>query len=136
MPRIAAALIVLAWTSTAAAQDFETERDIQFSSGKHALTKLDVYSPAKGEGHPIMVYIHGGGWRRGDKAAVALKPKAFTEKGFVFVSANYRLVPAVTSKDQAADVAKAVAWIHQNAKKYGGDPDRWDIRQGRISLLW
>ena len=43
-----------------------------------------------------MFWIHGGGWQVGDKSDVAEKPKVLTERGFVFVSTNYRLLPEVT----------------------------------------
>ena len=52
---------------------------------------LDVYSPPGAKNRPVVVWIHGGGWQ----ADVQLKPRAFTGKGFVFVSTNYRLLPAV-----------------------------------------
>jgi acetyl esterase/lipase len=54
---------------------------------------------------------------------IAAKPWAFVEKGFVFVSINYRFVPKVTMKQIAEDVAKAIRWSHDHAKEYGGDPD-------------
>jgi acetyl esterase/lipase len=83
---------------------------------------LDVYAPTRGENHPVVVWIHGGGWRRGDKGEVHYKPEAFTEKGFVLVSINYRFVPNVTVAQIAGDVAKAIRWTHDHAKEYGGDP--------------
>jgi arylformamidase len=51
------------------------------------------------------------------------KPPAFADKGFVFVSINYRLLPDVTIKQMAGGVAKAIKWAHDHAKDYGGDPD-------------
>jgi acetyl esterase/lipase len=54
---------------------------------------------------------------------VQAKPQAFVDKGFVFVSTNYRLLPKVTVKTIAEDVAKAIHWTHDHAKQYGGDPD-------------
>jgi acetyl esterase/lipase len=48
----------------------------------------------------------------------------FTERGFVFVSINYRLLPAVEMGDIIRDVAKAMRWTHANVAKYGGDPTR------------
>ena len=44
------------------------------------------------------------------------------DKGFVFVSVNYRLFPAVTIKQIAADVAKAIRWTRDHIREYGGDP--------------
>lgn len=94
------------------------------SDSKKQLTSLDAYAPAQGTGHPIVVWIHGGGWQIGDKANVRSKPHAFTDKGFVFVSLNYRLVPSVSYKEQAGDVAKAISWVYSNAKSFGGNRER------------
>ena len=71
-----------------------------------------------------MFWIHGGGWQVGDKSDVALKPKVFADRGFVFVSTNYRLLPDVTMDVLIADVAKSLGWVHKNIAKYGGDPNR------------
>src|SRR5471030_2395466 len=84
---------------------------------------LDVYAPTEGKGLPVVVWIHGGGWQTGDKKEVHNKPQGFADKGFVFVSINYRLLPTVTIKQMAEDVAKAIRWVHDHAKDYGGDPN-------------
>ena len=64
-----------------------------------------------------MFWIHGGGWQAGDKSDVALKPKALTERGFVFVSTNYRLLPEVEMDELIGDVARSVGWVHSNGVK-------------------
>ena len=69
------------------------------------------------------MWIHGGGWRQGDKAGVQQKPQAFVDKGLVFVSINYRFVPQVTVKEMTGDVAKAIRWVHDHAQDYGGKQD-------------
>ena len=63
----------------------------------HERQALDIYTPERAvDGSlPVMFWIHGGGWQVGDKSDVALKPKVLTERGFVFVSTNYRLLPHV-----------------------------------------
>lgn len=114
-------------TAAETAGGMAVQRDIAYAEpqgGDKRLTSLDVYSPASGQDHPIMVWIHGGGWRRGDKANVNLKPQAFVGKGYVLVSVNYRLVPEVRYKEQAGDIARAIRWVHDHAKETGGSPDR------------
>jgi acetyl esterase/lipase len=101
----------------------KAHRDLPYAESKDERQTLDVYTPAEGKDHPIVVWIHGGGWQAGSKADVQKKPAAFTAKGFVFVSINYRLLPKVTIKQMAADVAKAIRWTHDHAKDYGGDPN-------------
>lgn len=45
------------------------------------------------------------------------------DKGFVFVSLNYRFVPQVTVKEMTGDIAQAIRWVHDHAKEYGGSPE-------------
>lgn len=109
----------------------QVHRDLAYSEPRNKLQMLDVYAPAAGRNHPVVIYIHGGGWHSGDKAEVHNKPKALTERGFVVASVNYRLwTPpwskdfpgTVTLKHEAQDVAKAIRWVHDRARDYGGDP--------------
>src|SRR5262249_13704258 len=79
--------------------------------------------PAEGKNHPVVLWIHGGGWKAGDKSGVQIKPQAFTDKGYVFVATNYRFVPNVTLKEMTGDIAKAIRWVHDHANEYGGDPN-------------
>ncbi|MCK4871920.1 MAG: alpha/beta hydrolase [Phycisphaerales bacterium] len=105
----------------------ETHLDITYvqqDGADDALTSLDIYAPTIGEDHPVLVYIHGGAWRIGDKVRVGAKPAAFVGEGYVFISINYRLSPAVAHPEHVRDVAAAVAWTHANVAQYGGDPDR------------
>jgi acetyl esterase/lipase len=123
MLRYAAVAIILAVASTEVAAELQTHRDIAYSDPAGESRRLDVYAPAAGKDHPVLVWLHGGGWRRGDKAAVQQKPQAFVDRGFVFVSVNYRFVPQVNVKEMTGDVAKAVRWVRDHAKGYGGSPD-------------
>ena len=61
----------------------------------HERQVLDVYAPAGAKNLPVVFWIHGGGWQTGNKSMVALKPNAFMDAGFVFVSINHRLQPTV-----------------------------------------
>jgi acetyl esterase/lipase len=87
--------------------------------------RIDLYGPERtaGPARPIVLFVHGGGWRHGDKGHVGEKPAAFVSRGFLFASVGYRLDPAVTPRDQGADVAAAVAWLHEHARQHGGDGD-------------
>jgi arylformamidase len=99
------------------------KRDIPYVEKGDARQVLDVYAP-KRKDLPIVFWIHGGGWQAGDKSDVQIKPQVFTEKGFVFVSINYRLLPAVDMATIIRDVAKAARWVHEHAAEFGGDPKR------------
>ncbi|MEZ5944035.1 MAG: carboxylesterase family protein [Planctomycetaceae bacterium] len=100
--------------------------NVPYVENGHERHVLDIYTPEKATDAklPVMFWIHGGGWQVGDKSDVALKPKVLTERGFVFVSTNYRLLPDVTMEELTADVAKSLGWVHRNIAKYGGDPNR------------
>ncbi len=111
-----------------AAPAIVTQMDIRYAEmppGVDAnLLSLDVYAPKDATNLPVMIYIHGGGWRRGDKLAVGDKPNYFTARGFVFVSLNYRVVPGVDILTQLQDSADAIGWVRTNIAKHGGDPTR------------
>jgi acetyl esterase/lipase len=113
-----AAVLVLLPIASAVAD--EVQRDIPYSEAGKAATTLDVYPAGNGADHPVLVWIHGGGWRIGDKAHVQLKPQVFNDKGFVFVSLNYRLHPDADYKQQAGDVARAIRWVRDHASDFGG----------------
>ena len=87
-------------------------------------TSLDIYAPGRDGAHPIVIYLHGGAWREGDKSRVDMKPKAFREAGYLFVSANYRLSPQAKFPAHVQDLAKAIAYVHDRAPVYGGDPSK------------
>jgi acetyl esterase/lipase len=104
----------------------ELTSDIPYVDDGHPRQVLDIYTPERAsDTHlPVLFWIHGGGWQVGDKSDVALKPKVFTERGFVFVSTNYRLLPDVEMDALIRDVAKSLAWVHRNIADYGGDPQQ------------
>jgi len=119
---ITAATILL--STSALAAESQIHRDLAYAEPADESRRLDVYAPADGKDHPVVIWLHGGGWRKGDKANVQRKPQAFVDKGFVFVSVNYRFVPQVTVKEMTGDIAKAIKWVHDNAKEYGGSPNK------------
>lgn len=121
-PMKLAALSLLALASLCQAQT--VKRDIPYSEPADPLRMVDVYSPGGAKNLPVVFWIHGGGWQAGDKADVKEKPRAFMEKGFVFVSINYRLLPAVEMGPLIGDVAKAFRWMEDHVAEYGGDPKR------------
>jgi arylformamidase len=88
--------------------------------GKDQMQRLDVYAPRDAEDAPIVVFFHRGEWTKGDKSEAAYKPKFLNENGVVFVSANYRLSPAVKHPAHINDVAAAVRWVYDHAGEFGG----------------
>lgn len=118
------AIILLLNVGSAFAAEPQVHRDLAYTEPADDGRRLDLYAPADGKAHPMLIWIHGGGWQKGDKANVQQKPQAFVGKGFVFVSVNYRFVPKVTVKEMTGDIAKAIRWVHDHAGQYGGSPDK------------
>jgi arylformamidase len=97
---------------------------------------LDLYLPpgSAGDHRPVVVYVHGGGWRTGDKRnQIQDKANLFTGAGYVFASLNYRLSPnppelgnpdRVMFPDHPHDIGEAIGWLDHHVSAYGGDPNR------------
>ena len=122
MKRLNCLAIVLSLLSAAEAQ--EIKRDVPYADSKLERQTLDIYSPSGAKQLPVVFWIHGGGWQVGDKAEVQIKPQFFMDKGFVFVSTNYRLLPDVDMATIVRDIAQAMHWVHEHIAEYGGDPER------------
>lgn len=120
---MSAIALILSLAASAPAEPKEFH-DLPYAEPKSERQTLDIYAPAEGDGHPVVFWIHGGGWQTGDKAEVQHKPRAFVERGFVFVSTNYRLLPDVDMQTIFRDVAKSLGWVHKHIGEYGGDPTR------------
>jgi arylformamidase len=100
---------------------------IEHSYGNGPLQKLDFYKPeGRVNNAPLIVFVHGGGWSKGDKrnATGAAKIKHFRAAGYAFASINYPLVPQATVEQQAGDVANAIAYLRGKASTLGIDPNR------------
>jgi acetyl esterase/lipase len=115
-------LVAFALVSDARAQ--EVKRDIPYAQPAHERQVLDIYAPHAAKNLPVIFWIHGGGWQAGDKTDVQIKPRVCVERGFVFVSTNYRLLPSVDMGTIVRDIAQSIHWVHDHIAAYGGDPKR------------
>lgn len=73
---------------------------------------------------PVQVFFHGGYWRAGSARDNSFVAEPFAAAGACVVLVNYDLCPAVTVADIIAQTKRALAWIHEHAGDWGGDPDR------------
>ena len=122
-PSIKTALALALLAYVARAQNIK--QNIPYAAqSTHERQLLDIYTPAGAKNLPVVFWIHGGGWQTGDKTDVQEKPKAFTDKEFVFVSTNYRLLPGVDMGTLIRDAAKSLGWVHKHIAEHGGDPKR------------
>lgn len=86
---------------------------------------FDIYVPPNAANAPVLIMVHGGGWRTGDKAhppVIANKLRYWLPRGYILVSVNYRLLPDAMAYEQAQDVAEAIRRISDRAPDWGGDP--------------
>ncbi|HAV63938.1 MAG TPA: alpha/beta hydrolase [Verrucomicrobiales bacterium] len=118
------AFTLLTAASFAHSQLPPTVADVPYAEPAHERQVLDIYAPKDAANRPVVFWIHGGGWQAGDKSDVQIKPRLFNERGFVFVSTNYRLLPHVDMGTLIRDVAKSLGWVHRNIAGHGGDPRR------------
>ncbi|HSN70343.1 MAG TPA: alpha/beta hydrolase [Steroidobacteraceae bacterium] len=102
----------------------EWHRDIRYADD-HPRQLLDVYTPDDAVlGAPVLLQIHGGGWTFGDKRDQALPLVYYlAARGWIVVTPNYRLAPAVRFPAQLIDCKRALAWIRRSVHEFGGDRD-------------
>lgn len=119
-------LILFFTTMPAVAAEITSTIDVAY--GNHALQKLDIYAPkncVRG-GCPVVMWVHGGGWRNGDKNSGGPRrlAGAWCQAGAVLVAVNYRLTPEVMHPAHVQDVAAAINWVNKNIHSYGGNPNK------------
>lgn len=104
---------------TLAVQQPKVYRDLVYVDNGGASQSLDLYLPQREGKVPVVVWVHGGGWRQGSKqGGPAL---ALVREGFAVASINYRLSDVALFPAQIEDCKAAVRWIRANAGKYSLD---------------
>jgi len=103
-----------------------TVRPQTLSYGSDPLQALNLWVPEGARPAPLVLFVHGGGWKRGskDNATGRALPGHLTAQGYAFASIDYRLVPAASVEQQAADVAAALAYLLERADSLGIDRSR------------
>jgi arylformamidase len=97
----------------------------RFAYGPTPAEGLDVYATKRPDA-PINVFIHGGAWRVGAAKDYAFPAELFVQAGAHFVVLDFAPVQELGGSlmPMAEQVRRAIAWVHRNAKSFGGDPDR------------
>lgn len=107
--------------------EVQVDMDVVFATHHGSELALDIYRPPQDDA-PVTVYVHGGGWRSGDKADDSARRLApLSGYGVTVASVNYRLVPRGTFPDQLYDVKAAVRWLRANGPRLGLRTDRIGI---------
>lgn len=103
----------------------EILRDIPYTDSGRRAHLLDVYRPAHTRGpHPVVLYIHGGGFSQLSKDTHWIMALAFARRGFMVVNASYRLAPRHPFPAAVQDACAAYRWTAENIASLGGDLDR------------
>ena len=105
--------------------DVAVVRDVAYGADRKQ--RFDVYAPTGVRNAPVILMVHGGGWRIGDKRSrgvVENKVARWSRAGIVVISVNYRMLPGTDPVEQARDVARALAAAQARMTEWGGDPNR------------
>lgn len=100
-----------------------TTHDIPY--GANGRQKLDVHRPREATNDlPVVVFFYGGSWQGGQRQDYLFAAQALASRGFVVILPDYRVYPEVRFPDFMVDGAAALHWTRDNARAFGGDPDR------------
>jgi acetyl esterase/lipase len=117
----------LALPANTLASNVDVQKDIPYTEGDPADAakhKLDLYLPKDRENFPVLVFIHGGSWRSGDRSTYPALGNRFAKLGIGVAIPSYRLMPKNPHPAQIEDTAAAFAWVYKNIAQYGGDVNR------------
>jgi acetyl esterase/lipase len=95
-------------------------QDLAYVTNGHSRHKLDLYLPKEGKNLPLIINVHGGAFRGGNKEMGV--PLDYLARGYAVASINYRLSQHAVFPAQIEDCKAAVRWLRTNAAKYGVDP--------------
>src|SRR5215207_5985526 len=100
----------------------------RFQYGGSEIESVDVYR-CKAANAPINIYIHGGAWRNGRSADFAFLAEMIVDAGAHSVIADFSNIDDVGGNlmTMAKQVRSAVAWVYNNAQKFGGDKNRFYV---------
>ena len=96
-------------------------KDVQY--GNDEPQKLDIF-PTAVDRAPILVDIHGGGWRSGSRNIRSFPASSVTKAGVMWVPIDYGLAPNYSIHQMVDHVRSAIVWLYHNVSKYGGDPSK------------
>jgi arylformamidase len=99
--------------------------DLDLAYGDHPRQVLDMYYPPPAtNAAPVLVFLHGGGFRRSGPGFVGFNGQPYLERGGMFVSMGYRFIPDVRFPDTCEDVELGLRWLGDRIAERGGDPER------------
>jgi len=102
--------------------EYRHELDVPY--GTHSKQVLDIYHPKQATSAPVLVFLHGGGFRNGAPGAEGYVGRGVLEHGGMFVAMGYRLLPDAPYPDSCDDVELGLRWLTEHIAAHGGDPAR------------
>lgn len=106
-------------------EDIEEFKNIEYKNMNGQSLQLDIYKPKKlNKPAPLLVFIHGGRWKGGNRADYLIYLVDFAKKGYVTATVSYRLLGVAPYPACAEDITDAVRWFYGHGEEYGYDPDR------------
>lgn len=107
------------------ANEYRVEPNVTYLVAEDRENKVDLYVPQNASGPtPVLMYIHGGGWRQGSKESYVLRLLPYLEMGWAVVNVQYRLSHVSLAPAAVEDCLCALRWIIRNAEEYNFDPSR------------
>jgi acetyl esterase/lipase len=114
--------------ANATSSSTKTEKDVIYAEVSGQKLSLDLLLPQQVKNAPLLVWIHGGGWRKGNKDGCPLRWLA--DEGYAVASINYRLTDVACFPAQIFDCKAAIRWLRANATKYGYNAERIGVGGG------
>jgi acetyl esterase/lipase len=106
-------------------ENMEEIKDIEYKNVGGKSLQLDIYKPRNlTEPAPLLVFVHGGGWKGGKRSDYLVYLVDFAKKGYITATVSYRLKNDSIYPACVQDVSDAMHFLFSNAGKYGYDPDR------------
>jgi acetyl esterase/lipase len=106
----------------------QAQKNIPYADAPSGPLLLDLYRPETSRGPvPLIIWIHGGGWKNGSKENCLPLRIGFTQRGYAVASINYRLTGEAPFPAQIEDCKAAVRWLRAHAAEYGLDPDLFGV---------
>ncbi|MDQ3394341.1 MAG: alpha/beta hydrolase [Bacteroidota bacterium] len=122
-------VIILVTSSSCAFRRVTRNKDIPYMEYDSARSipaqQLNIFSPRKPKDlKDVLIFIHGGSWKSGNKDLYNFLGNRMARKGILTVIISYPLNNVATYNEMAIASARAVKWMHNNIKDYGGDPEK------------
>lgn len=108
-----------------APEGMELKLDVTYATRETGALKVDLYLPKADKPTPLVVLIHGGGWKKGSKDQEETKAHWFVERGYACAAVQYRLSGVAKHPAALHDCRDAVIWLREHAEDYNFDPDRF-----------